>query len=67
MKQILCFGDSNTYGLVPGTNDCKTVYDASAGVIGLGIKQLLKQIKEIAPKAGILLIARIQSEEDGTS
>ena len=134
MKQILCFGDSNTYGLVPGTtsryewrdrwtgivqeeieekgyhiieeglcgrttifddplrlgrrgtellpvllethnplelvilmlgtNDCKTVYDASAGVIGLGIKQLLKQIKTIAPKAGILLISPIQLGED---
>lgn len=26
MKQILCFGDSNTYGLIPGTAeryDCK--------------------------------------------
>lgn len=134
MKQILCFGDSNTYGLVPGTtsryewqdrwtgivqkeieekgyhiieeglcgrttifddplrlgrrgtellpvllethnplelvilmlgtNDCKTVYDASAGVIGLGIKQLLKQIKTIAPKAGILLMSPIQLGED---
>ena len=21
MKQILCFGDSNTYGLIPGTSD----------------------------------------------
>ena len=21
MKQILCFGDSNTYGLIPGTKD----------------------------------------------
>ena len=20
MKEILCFGDSNTYGLIPGTN-----------------------------------------------
>lgn len=21
MKQILCFGDSNTYGLIPGTSN----------------------------------------------
>lgn len=21
MKQILCFGDSNTYGLIPGTKE----------------------------------------------
>ena len=116
MKQILCFGDSNTYGLIPGTkdrydwdtrwsgrigqrlwedgcriveeglcgrttvfddplrdgrrgtellsvilethkpvdvvvlmlgtNDCKTMYDASAEVIGRGVERLLDQIKE---------------------
>lgn len=22
MKQILCIGDSNTYGLIPGTENC---------------------------------------------
>lgn len=117
MKSILCFGDSNTYGLVPGTNnryewgtrwssildecvrdkgyrvveeglcgrttifedplrdgrrgtellptileshkpvdmvvlmlgtnDCKTVYDASAEVIGKGIEKLISQIKAV--------------------
>lgn len=129
MKQILCFGDSNTYGLIPaaggrygwevrwtgllgrrleahdiriveeglcgrttvfddalregrrgsellpvlleshnpvdavilmlGTNDCKTVYKASAEVIGRGIARLLDQIKERAPQSRVLLISPI--------
>ena len=129
MKQILCFGDSNTYGLIPGTkdrydwdtrwsgrigqrlwedgcriveeglcgrttifedplrdnrngshmlpallethqhadliivmlgtNDCKTVFGASADVIGKGISRLLDQIQEYAPKAEVLLISPI--------
>lgn len=116
MKEILCFGDSNTYGLIPGTtsrfdrstrwtgilesalfpngykiveeglcgrttifedelrdnrrgidmlpalleshspidyvilmlgtNDCKTYYNASAGLIGKGIEKLISQIKK---------------------
>lgn len=129
MKQILCFGDSNTYGLVPGTkdrygwgvrwtsilndrvekygyrvveeglcgrttvfddpfrtgrrgsqfltsilethnpidhiilmlgtNDCKSVYKATPGVIGRGIELLLEQIKAYAPQAEVLLISPI--------
>ena len=119
MKQILCFGDSNTYGLIPGTkdrydwdtrwsgrigqrlwedgcriveeglcgrttvfddplrdgrrgtellsvilethkpvdvvvlmlgtNDCKTMYDTSAEVIGRGVERLLDQIRSSTP------------------
>ena len=129
MKQILCFGDSNTYGLIPGTaerypwnvrwtgllqekvrqkgyrvieeglcgrttvfedplregrkgtgllpvlleshkpvdivilmlgtNDCKTIYDASAKVIGKGIERLLEQITYSDPSCKILLISPI--------
>lgn len=129
MKQILCFGDSNTYGLIPGTggrydwdtrwtgivgeklsasgcriieeglcgrttvfddplragrrgtellpvilethkpvdfvilmlgtNDCKAHYDASAQVIGLGIRRLLGQIKSAVPDAKVLLVSPI--------
>lgn len=129
MKQILCFGDSNTYGLIPGTtdryawterwtgilhdavaekgyrvieeglcgrttvfedpfrkgrkgeemlpvilethapvelvilmlgtNDCKTVYNADAGVIGKGIETLIGQIRQKAPEAKILLMSPI--------
>ena len=129
MKQIMCFGDSNTYGYIPengerypwgvrwtsllneklgygkyhieeeglcgrttifedplrdnrngshmlpallethqhadliivmlGTNDCKTVFGASADVIGKGISRLLDQIQEYAPKAEVLLISPI--------
>lgn len=134
MKQILCFGDSNTYGLIPGTaerydwderwtgivgnklagrgyriveeglcgrttifddplragrrgtellplilethrpvdivvimlgtNDCKSFYDASSQVIGLGIKKLIGQIKEAAPEAKILLISPVHLGDD---
>nr|WP_330390789.1 GDSL-type esterase/lipase family protein [Anaerostipes sp. 494a] len=119
MKQILCFGDSNTYGLIPGTserynwsvrwtgildqslsqkgyriieeglcgrttvfedplrdgrkgtaifptvlethqplelvvlmlgtNDCKTVYDASSNVIGKGMERLVDQVHQKQP------------------
>lgn len=134
MRQILCFGDSNTFGLIPGTserydwdtrwtgivdnqlthrgyrvieeglcgrttifddplragrrgtqylpvvlethkpvdvvilmlgtNDCKSLYDASASVIGLGIKKLIYQIKDAVPKAKILLISPIHLGDD---
>jgi len=133
MKQILCFGDSNTYGLIPGTNgrydwnirwtgrigeklkdteyriieeglcgrttifddalrigrrgtellpvileshqpievvilmlgtnDCKTLYNATADIIGLGIEKLLDQIEKGAPKAKVLLISPIHLGE----
>ena len=129
MKQILCFGDSNTYGLIPGTtgrygwnvrwtgildeyvrnkgyrvieeglcgrttifedelregrrgidtlpilleshnpidivvlmlgtNDCKAVYNASAELIGKGIKRLLEQIKNKIPKSKVVLVSPI--------
>ena len=129
MKQILCFGDSNTYGLIPGTkdrydwdtrwsgtdraaavggwlphcrgrtvrtddgfddplrdgrrgtellsvilethkpvdvvvlmlgtNDCKTMYDTSAEVIGRGVERLLDQIRSSTPDSKILLMSPI--------
>lgn len=129
MKQILCFGDSNTYGLIPGTkerysweerwtgilgekikakgfrvveeglcgrttifedelrenrkgvealpmllethaplekvvlmlgtNDCKTIYQASAEVIGEGIERLIYQIKAADESIEILLVSPI--------
>lgn len=129
MKQILCFGDSNTYGYIPetkgryafeerwtgilsnaldkhgyrvieeglcgrttvfedelragrrgaellpvlleshkpldrivlmlGTNDCKTVYGASAEVIGKGIEKLIQQIKASDANTKILLVSPI--------
>lgn len=129
MKEILCFGDSNTYGLIPGTtsrfdrdtrwtgileselfskgykiveeglcgrttifedelrnnrrgvdmlpalleshnpidyvilmlgtNDCKTYYNASAGLIGKGIEKLIAQIKSYNSELGILLMSPI--------
>lgn len=134
VKQILCFGDSNTWGLIPGTverygwntrwtgivgnkliqegyrmiedglcgrttifddplrmgrrgtellpvilethrpvdivvlmlgtNDCKRLYDASANIIGLGIKKLIGQIRDAVPEAEILLISPIHLGDD---
>lgn len=129
MREILCFGDSNTYGLIPGTkerygrdirwtgiladrlyeenyriveeglcgrttvfedelrdgrkgidllpvlleshapidriilmlgtNDCKSFYNASAEVIGMGIEKLLQQIRNADQNIKILLISPI--------
>ena len=129
MKEILCFGDSNTYGLIPGTknrygrdtrwtglieqqlygkgcriieeglcgrttvfedelregrkgaaflptlleshapvdrvvlmlgtNDCKTIFGASAEIIGKGIARLLEQINQYADKMKVLVISPI--------
>lgn len=129
MKQILCFGDSNTYGLIPGTkdrypwevrwtgilaegirekgfqvveeglcgrttvfedelrdnrkgaavlpmileshqplekvvlmlgtNDCKTIYQASAEVIGKGVEKLVHQIQAADENIEILLVSPI--------
>lgn len=128
MKRVLCFGDSNTYGFIPGgsgrysedvrwtgrlqkklaseaivieeglcgrtavfqdelrparrgvemlpvlleshapldlvivmlgTNDCKTVYGASAEVIGKGVDKLIGQIRSYLPQTKILLISPI--------
>ena len=129
MKQILCFGDSNTYGLIPktderypwkvrwtsilneklglenyriieeglcgrttifddplrksrcgiqmlpsiletnrpldivvimlGTNDCKTIYGATAEIIGKGIISIIEQIRTYSAGSKILLISPI--------
>lgn len=133
MKQILCFGDSNTYGLIPktggrfpwgvrwtsilneklglenyrvieeglcgrttvfddplregrrgtqtfpaileshnpvelvvvmlGTNDCKTVYGATADIIGKGAEKIISQIRTYAADSRILLISPIHLGE----
>lgn len=130
MKQILCFGDSNTWGLIPGTksrydwnvrwtsrlqeklghtsyrvieeglcgrttifedelregrrgvdflpvlleshgmpdvivlmlgtNDCKSIYHASAELIGKGIERLLEQIRRQSPDSTVLLVSPIR-------
>lgn len=133
MKHILCFGDSNTYGLIPqingryswderwtgilnyklgldnyriiedglcgrttifedplrdnrngakllpavletnngidaiilmlGTNDCKTVYGATAEIIGKGIERLINIIKQYSMTSKILLVSPIHFGE----
>ena len=45
--------------LMLGTNDCKTVFGASADVIGKGIRRLLDQISKYAPQSQVLLISPI--------
>ncbi len=45
--------------LMLGTNDCKTIYNATADVIGLGIEQLLKKARAYAPQLNILLVSPI--------
>lgn len=133
MKQVLCFGDSNTYGLIPGstnryvweqrwtgileqklgnhirmieeglcgrttvfedairpgrrgnallpillethsplsgviimlgTNDCKTVNNASAKVIAKGLEKLIQQVRIFCDKLPVLIISPIFLGED---
>ena len=45
--------------LMLGTDDCKTVFSASADVIGKGIVRLLRQAKQFAPSSKVLLISPI--------
>ena len=47
-----------------GTNDCKTVYGASAEVIGKGVEQIIGQIKTLVPQSQILLVSPILLGED---
>ena len=49
----------DTVILMLGTNDCKSVYNASPRVIGRGIEVLLKQIRAFRPDMRILLISPI--------
>ena len=52
-------GQPDQIVLMLGTNDCKTVFSASADVIGKGIVRLLDQAKQFAPDSKILLISPI--------
>lgn len=45
--------------LMLGTNDCKTIFGASAEVIGKGIAKLLEQIEQFAAKTKVLVISPI--------
>ena len=49
--------------LMLGTNDCKTFYNASAEVIGLGVERLVEQIRKADKNIRILLISPIQLGE----
>ena len=54
----------DTIVLMLGTNDCKTVFKASARVIGAGIVRLLEQTKRVVPQARILLVSPILLGDD---
>lgn len=45
--------------LMLGTNDCKTIFGASAEGIGRGIQCLLNQMQTFVPQADVLLISPI--------
>ncbi|MBQ2083045.1 MAG: arylesterase [Lachnospiraceae bacterium] len=50
--------------LMLGTNDCKSIYKASAQVIGNGIEECLKEIEKVVPAEKILLVSPIFLGED---
>ena len=56
-------GPVDTVVLMLGTNDCKTVYNASPRLIARGVEILLKQIKANNPNADILLLSPIHLGE----
>lgn len=45
--------------LMLGTNDCKTIFKASAQVIASGMERLIDQAKRLSPQTKILLISPI--------
>ena len=45
--------------LMLGTNDCKTICQASAQVIASGMDRLIDQAKRLAPQTKILVISPI--------
>ena len=45
--------------LMLGTNDCKTIFKASAQVIASGMERLIDQAQRIAPQTKILVISPI--------
>lgn len=49
--------------LMLGTNDCKSVYNASPLVIGYGMDNILKQVKKYDPQIKILLLSPIHLGE----
>lgn len=54
----------NAAVLMLGTNDCKSVYGASAHTIGKGIELCLNEIEKFIPSARILLVSPIHLGED---
>ena len=52
-------GQPELITLMLGTNDCKTMYDTSAEVIGRGVERLLDQIRSSTPDSKILLMSPI--------
>ena len=45
--------------LMLGTNDCKTIYQASPYVIGKGIERCIEEIEKVLPASKILLVSPI--------
>ena len=54
----------DTVVLMLGTNDCKSIYKASATVIGKGIEILLRQIRSFDKNIKILLVSPIYLGEE---
>ena len=43
MRQVLCFGDSNTYGYVPGTAERYDWDTRWTGIVGTGLMENSRQ------------------------
>lgn len=52
-------GQPDVIVLMLGTNDCKTVFSASAEVIGKGVARLLEQAGQASPGSRVLVVSPI--------
>lgn len=53
----------DTVIIMLGTNDCKTIYSATAEYIGHGVERLINQVKAYIPDSRILLMSPIHLGE----
>lgn len=57
-------GPVDTLVLMLGTNDCKTLYNASPYVISMGIERMIRQVKQYDSHIRIILLSPILLGEE---
>ena len=52
-------GSPDAVVIMLGTNDCKTVFNASADVIAKGVGKLVDQVQNVSPESKVLVVSPI--------